>query len=208
MNYLDKTKARVKNPKDLLDYVYKANSLFRFMNKDGGELLGLKIKQIKPKNKQEWEDYLNKTNIIEKFAKTMKNNVCLAKFRYFNHLIELLTDKDIEDWCRVMVVDYQFKGYQNERIVYDWLEQKGYAVFPSTAKDDLTYGIDLYLVKDRLKGAVSVKSQGWYHNTSQKQKKVLFKQLKDTYITKNLHTMHLIVVLDNGKVNVVRSWPK
>ncbi len=208
MNYLDKAKARVKSPKDLLDYVYKANQLFRFMNKDGGQLLGMKIKQIKPKNKQEWADYvINETNTLKKFAKTMKNNVSLGRFRYFNHLIELLTDKDIEDWCKVMVIEYQFKGYNNEMIVYNWLEQKGYAVYLSTNKDDLL-GIDLHIVKDRLKGAVSVKSQGWYHNTSQKQKKVLFKQLQDTYIKKNLHAMYLIVVLDNGKVNVVRSWPK
>lgn len=206
MTYLDKTKARVKSPKSLLDYVYKANSLFRFVNKDG-ILLGLLIKQIKPKNKQEWADYLNKTNTIEKFVKTMKNNVALAKFRYFNHLIELLTDRDIEDWCKALIIDDQFKGYQNEMIVYDRLEKQGYAVYLSTNKDDLL-GIDLNIVKDRLIGAVSVKSQGWYHNTSQKEKEALFQKLQDTYKKRDLYAMYLIVVLDNGVVDVVKSWPK
>ncbi len=204
MNYLDK--ARVKNPKDLLDYVYKANQLFRFMNKGGGQFLGMQIKEVQPKNKQEWIDYVNKTNKVEKFVKTMKRNVALAKFRDYHHLRELLTDKDIEDWCKALIIDYQFKGYNNEMIVYKWLEKKGYYVYLSTGKDDLL-GIDLNIIKNRLKGAVSVKSQGWY-GTTQKEKKALFKKLQDIYKKRHFHAMYLIVVSDNEKVNVVRTWTK
>ena len=197
---VNRTKSKV------LNYIYQKQKLFRFVAGKKKVVLGIQIQRVKPKTKQEWREWVDGQEIPINFARVLKSNAYKKMFQDYRQLVDSLTFADYLDYAYKIIVDDQWMGYENENIAFDYFVKKGYKVYSTTYYDDVKNGIDLQIIKDKKVGAVSVKSAGYLHSTTNEKKQKHYNQLKNLKKQKNYHKIFLVIVKKSKEIIIYKTY--
>ena len=141
--------------KQLLDKLMKDKKVFLSLRMNG-DFLGIAIKKIRPKSKEEWLKYVVEWK--------MKNPSFHTTFNKLNNFCKgRIKDKEIVAYLDQIIIDDAWKGFENEMIVEKWLVEKlNASVEPSSPSDDKK-GVDMWIKQgiNQPRIAISVKSAGF-----------------------------------------------
>lgn len=193
--------------KKFLDKIYNVEQLYRFVS--ANKLLGMEIKETNPKSKIEWANYIvnEQPEILENFQHLMKSKMTRGAYNYLADVRDTITDEDLEEYAKLMIIDNYWKGYKNEMIAQQWVidtnnqrkQPANIKITNGNYKEDQA-GIDFIVenIDNNEKTAVSVKSQGFYYQLGKK-KNNLAKKLRK-HLNEGYKYIMIIYVFDDTSV--------
>lgn len=193
--------------KKFLDKIYNVEQLYRFVS--ANKLLGMEIKETNPKSKIEWANYIvnEQPEILENFQHLMKSKMTRGAYNYLADVRDTITDEDLEEYAKLMIIDNYWKGYKNEMIAQQWVidtnnqrkQPANIKITNGNYKEDQA-GIDFIVenIDNNEKTAVSVKSQGFYYQLG-KRKNNLAKKLRK-HLNEGYKYIMIIYVFDDTSV--------